>query len=255
MEINSQSEASFGDELSLTKQELEEFRKLPKEEQERQKDEKLLELQRLNDKLDEAMQEAIKTGHLDEAIKLKEQLEKEVNDLKEKVEMSEMSEQPELKFEWSKEITPDPEITSAETAITKLENDGFVISDNAKDLLNKVNWSEKLKSSYEVVSLSVSNLFNDEISHTFGEIKIKAQELGLDLIPQALVPTIRLNSYDNSNVDEWIAMALKESIINQDHDPRIFQCYRSSWDSPWLKELNGHDDNEWAPHYQFFFVR
>jgi len=38
------------------------------------------------------MQEAIKTGHLDEAIKLKEQLEKGVNDLREKVEAAESPE-------------------------------------------------------------------------------------------------------------------------------------------------------------------
>jgi len=83
---------SLESELSLTKAELDEFKKLPKEEQERQKDEKLLELQRLNDKLDVAMQEAIKTGHLEETIKLKEQLEKEVKDLGEKVEAAESPE-------------------------------------------------------------------------------------------------------------------------------------------------------------------
>jgi len=89
---NTSNLQSLESELSLTKQELDEFRKLPKEEQDRQKDEKLLELQKLNDKLDVAMQEAIRTGHLDEAIKLKEQLEKEVNDLGEKVEGTESPE-------------------------------------------------------------------------------------------------------------------------------------------------------------------
>jgi len=121
---------SLESELSLTKAELAEFKKLPKEEQDRQKDEKLLELQRLNDKLDIAMQEAIKTGHLDEAIKLKEQLEREVNDLREKVEGTESPENilkidrtaDILKFAaWDEATIEDQDTDTRSTALTEID--------------------------------------------------------------------------------------------------------------------------------------
>ena len=150
-----------------------------------------------------------------------------------------------------KEIIPDPEITSAETAIAKLEAEGHKISDYPKDMLTKVNWQEKLKSFYEVVSFSVSDLFDDKNSHTFGDIKAKAQELGLDLIPQSLAPSIRLN-YPKDG--EWTLMALKESIRARDGDLRIFHCGRNGSES-WLRYDGGRGDNGWARSRRFFFVR
>jgi len=150
-----------------------------------------------------------------------------------------------------KEIIPDPEINSAETAIAKLEAEGHKISDYPKDMLTKVNWQEKPKSSYEVVSFSVADLFGDKNSHTFGDIKAKAQELGLDLIPQALSPSIRLN-YPKDG--EWTTMALKESIRGRDGNLRIFYCSRSGSES-WLDNRNGHDGLRWNHNDRFFFVR
>jgi len=80
---------SLESELSLSKAEMEEFRKLPKEEQKKQKDEKLAKLNNLNDKLDQLIQEAIQTGQIEEAIKLKKRLEKEIKDLEEKFSIGE----------------------------------------------------------------------------------------------------------------------------------------------------------------------
>ena len=71
-------------EINLTKQEMEAFRKLPKKEQNKQKKEKLAKLLEIQVKLDQAIQGAIQTGELDEAKKLKEQLENEMRDLEEK---------------------------------------------------------------------------------------------------------------------------------------------------------------------------
>jgi hypothetical protein len=150
-----------------------------------------------------------------------------------------------------KEITPDPEITSADTAIAKLEKEGHTISDYPKDMLTKVNWQEKLKSSYEVVSFSVADLFGDTNSHLYIDIKAKAQELGLDLIPQALSPSIRLN-YPKDG--EWTAIALKESIRDRVGNLRVFCCSRDGSGS-WLDNNGGHDDSEWDHYDRFFFVR
>jgi len=72
---------TFQDEVALTKQEIKEFQKLPKKEREKQRDEQLAKLKELQEKLDQAIQEAIKTGDLEEAKRLKEQLENELFDL------------------------------------------------------------------------------------------------------------------------------------------------------------------------------
>ncbi len=77
--------------FSLTKQELEDFKKLSKEEQEKQKQDKLVKLSDLHTKLDQAIQEAITTGELEEAKKLKWQLEKEIKDLEEQIKVTEIS--------------------------------------------------------------------------------------------------------------------------------------------------------------------
>jgi hypothetical protein len=150
-----------------------------------------------------------------------------------------------------KEIIPDPEITSADTAIAKLEKEGHTIPDYPKDMLTKVNWQEKLKSSYEVVSFSVADLFGDTNSHLYSDIKAKAQELGLDLIPQSLAPSIRLN-YPKDG--EWTAMALKESIRGRDGNLWLFNCDRLGSGS-WLSGSNGHDGSKWFHNFRFFFVR
>ena len=71
-------------ELSLTKAELEAFKQLPKEEQEKQKDTKLTELKALQTKLDEAIQNAITTGDITEARRLRDELEKEIQDLEQR---------------------------------------------------------------------------------------------------------------------------------------------------------------------------
>jgi hypothetical protein len=151
-----------------------------------------------------------------------------------------------------KEITPDPEITSIETAIAKLQGEGHQISDYAKDMLTKVNWQEKLKPTYEVVSFSVSDLFGDKNTHTYADIKTKAQELGLDLIPQALAPAIRLNYPKDGNL---ASMALQESIRDRDGNLRLFRCDGIDAESWLYNSLNGRDDHKWGDSHRFFFVR
>ena len=68
-------------EVALTKQEINEFQKLPKEERRKHRDEKLKKLEDLKVKLDQMIQEAIRTGDLGEAKKLNEQIEKELSEL------------------------------------------------------------------------------------------------------------------------------------------------------------------------------
>ncbi len=149
-----------------------------------------------------------------------------------------------------KTIETDPEITSAKTAIAKLKAEGHTTNDYIDDLLTKVDWQEKLKSSYEVVSFSVSELFGDQNVHTYTEIKVKAQELGLDLIPQALAPSICLNYPKNG---AWTVMAMN-AIRDRDGAPRLFDCSGNGAES-WLDHDDGHAGGRWHPRNRFFFVR
>jgi hypothetical protein len=149
-----------------------------------------------------------------------------------------------------KEIAPDSEITSVDTAIKKLEAEGHKISDYSRDMLTKVNWQEKLKSSYEIVSFSVGDLFADEKTHTYAEIKAKARELDLDLVPQSLVPSIRLNFDENG---EWTLIAI-EAIRDRDDRLSLFFCNRRGAVS-WLDDSFGHDDDRWNSGNRFCFVR
>jgi hypothetical protein len=149
-----------------------------------------------------------------------------------------------------KEIALDPEITSAETAIQKLKNKGHDVGDYAKDMLTKVNWEEKLQDSYKIVSFSVGELFGDTRNHTYADIKTKAQENGLELIPAALAPEIR-EQYPKNGDYTVIAM---EAIRDRDGFPVLFDCNRYGSKS-WLRSNYGRDGTEWNPYYRFFFAR
>lgn len=151
------------------------------------------------------------------------------------------------------EIETNSEIISAETAVFKLESEGYVINGSARDMLTKVNWKEKLNKSYEIVSVSVGELFGDEEQHTYAEIKAKAKEFGLELIPQALAPEIRMN-YDRNG--SWANVAMECIIDTDDTDIRFFCCGRNVSDSvSYLASHIGVDSYPWNSNRSFFFSR
>ena len=237
---------SIESDFSLTKNELGDFKRLPKPEQEKLKKSKLTELQEMSNKLDIAFQEAVRTGKLDEAQKLRKQLEKEIVDLKQQIEITRI-ELPEGAVVM--EVIPDHEITSAETAIKKMEKEGYKIDDGTKTLLNRVNWKEKLKTSYEVVSILVGKLFDDDDMHTYAEIKDEAKNRGFKLVPASLVPSIRLSC---SKSDEWKTIAM-EAIRDHNDYPWVFDCDDNDSDSQ-LNCFGGLDIEEWSYDSWFFFV-
>jgi DNA repair exonuclease SbcCD ATPase subunit len=238
-------------EVSLTKQELDDFRKLPKNEQEKLKKDKLAKLSDLQNKLDQAIQEAIKTGNLEEAKKLKEQIEREIQDLEEQIDITES-----MLFEEKFEVIPDPEITSVETAIDKFKAEGYDVDEFTEAVLEKINWSEKLEDSYTIVSISIRKLFRDKKKHTYAEIKNKAKENGLDLVPMALTPSIRLN-YKKAQT-RIIATEVFSVFNEHDIDNDILSiccCYEDNNSSLLLGVDDGHGKLEWSDEDCFFFVR
>jgi ABC-type transport system involved in cytochrome bd biosynthesis fused ATPase/permease subunit len=68
-------------EFSLTKRELDQFRKLPKAKQEEQKKELVSRLHQRQEALEQAIQEAIQTGKSDEVKRMVDQQQREIRDL------------------------------------------------------------------------------------------------------------------------------------------------------------------------------
>ena len=84
LQPNTSNLQTLESEVALTRQEIEEFLELSEDEQEKHKDKKLNKLKDLQAKLDKSIQEAIRTGQLEDAQKLKSLLERGVSDLEEK---------------------------------------------------------------------------------------------------------------------------------------------------------------------------
>ena len=105
-------------ELTLTKQEMEEFRKLPKEEQEKQKDKKFARLQELQVRLEQSIQEAIQSGDAQKAQELKDQLESEIKDLERMMEEIEISPEDKIIFQKIREGNFTEEDTAKLTTVT-----------------------------------------------------------------------------------------------------------------------------------------
>lgn len=157
---------------------------------------------------------------------------------------------PNKNFETVMQIIPSSEINSAETAIKKLEAEGHQLSYSAKDMLAKVDWKEASKSSYEIVSASVGDLFNDKEMHSYGDIKARAQKYGLDLVPAAIAPLIRLN-YDKSG--EWVTIAMEPIRDNNNNHSVLYVTSQGPYS--WLRDFDGKESEEWYDHSKFFFVR
>ena len=228
----------------LSHDELKNFRKLSKEEQKKQKEDRLKKLEELQNNFRKAVEEATKTGSVEEAKRLKVAFDEKAEELKQLIAETEIFNVKVM------EIIPDKEITSAETAIEKLEAQGHQVRDYAKDMLTKVDWKEKLKDSYEIVSISVNELFGDNNSHTYAEIKAKAKENGLKLVPAKLAPSIRLN-YDKSG--QWTNIAM-EVISNHIGIPMIFLCNKEDLAS-YLNVCTAGGSGGWNSSSRFFFVR
>jgi len=233
----------------LTQDELKNFRKLSKEEQKKQKEDRLKKLEELQNEFRKAVEEANKTGKVEEAKKLNANFKKEAEELKQLIKATEIFD-AKAPFE----VIPDKEITSAETAIQKLEKEGYKITKDAKDMLTKVNWNEPLEDSYKIISISVEELFDDEYKHTYAEIKAKAVKKSLKLVPAKLAPSICLN-YENGNV--WTHTAM-EAVHCSDGQLKLFYSGGNDVVSPysWLDiDNSGGDEVEWEGRRRFFFVQ
>lgn len=146
------------------------------------------------------------------------------------------------------EVKTDPEIISAETAISKLKTYGcrFPDEDEADTLFAEIDWKEKDKTSYEIVKITLRQLFGDDYAdyrYTCSDIKEKAKEFGLKLVPAALAPEIWMKNPKNESTTN-IVMEVAGTHF-------IFIFNRGSFEA-----YSGFDEEKWAnSDDRFFFLR
>lgn len=112
-------------------------------------------------------------------------------------------------------LETDPSINSPEKAEEKLKEKNIYITDWAKDILHKTEFSEKGEI-YELVQFTVEQLGFPN-GATTDEIYTKAKEIGLSLCPAEVVPHLRL-VYKGK---DWKRIAMNQ-IPDHDGDPHVF---------------------------------
>jgi len=239
-------------EMTLTRQEIEEFRKLPKEEQGKQRNDKLARLIELQNKLDQAIQEAVRTGQIDESKKIKDRLEKEISDLESMVEEAELPTGASLIG--TVESKPD---MPANDIRRIFKNQGIDFQNSAEDLLDKTHFStENLK--YRLVKISVDSLGFPQ-GATVEQIYLEAKSLGLKLCPAEVGPLLRLQ-YPNLKRGEWLYIAM-EAIETNDGREHLYRVGHYSGKEGtregrlWLGTYPGELDHNYSGEFYFVFQK
>lgn len=151
---------------------------------------------------------------------------------------------PEEKI-FMKTLETDPAIKTPEDAENKLLEKGFVISDRAKDILYKIQFSKE-KQNYNLVRFTVADLGFPH-SATVDEVYERAEELGLELCPAEVGPHLRF-SYDESY---WSYIAMKQ-ITDRGGCPGVFDL-GSDGAQRWLSAGTADPGRGWRSARGFFF--
>jgi hypothetical protein len=143
------------------------------------------------------------------------------------------------------ELHTDPQMYSWEMAEATLKSKGIWVSDYAKDLLQKTEFSKETKT-YNLVQFTVGQL-GLQTGATTDQIYAQAQELGLELCPAEVGPQLRL-SYSGG---DWKLIAMKQ-ITDRSGHPHVFYLHRDGG----VLELNVRNAKpayRWASDDHFVF--
>jgi len=130
------------------------------------------------------------------------------------------------------------------------------ISSYAHSMLNKPELTTIEKpEQINLVKLKVSDLGFKNITRT-NQIYKRAKELGLELCPPEVGPTIRLDYKKIFNKDQskgnYFYIAMKQ-ISGFDGRPDVFSVYRLGDGERWLSSDWAEPDDEWGPRGEFVF--
>ncbi len=144
---------------------------------------------------------------------------------------------------------------------SELEGKGFRVGRYTRDdLLNTDYFAEELAKqkpeTINTVRLTVNDLFRDNKSHTFAEIRKKAKDLlGLEVCPPEVGPAYRL-AYPAGDqpMQEWLTIAM-EPISDSDLNLRLFNLGPPDDDGgAWLsRSWVDLTETGWAPDSVFIF--
>lgn len=132
---------------------------------------------------------------------------------------------------------------------------GFTIDDCANDILDKIQVSQT-KVQLDLVILSVAELGFKEAArydaiYGYDAIYAKAKELGLQLCPAEVGPTLRL-TYSDQLRGEWLWIAM-DPLPDSDGGLVVFGVAHSS-DGRGLRGDDGVSAYLWGPDGRFVFV-
>lgn len=126
---------------------------------------------------------------------------------------------------------------------------GFTIGDWASNILDKIQVSQS-RVQLDLVVRSVAELGFDKATR-YDAICAKAKELGLQLCPAEVGPTLRL-TYSDQPYREWFWIAM-EPILDSDGALRVFEVRHVS-SARCLYGYCGTPDCLWDPDDRFIFV-
>ncbi len=142
---------------------------------------------------------------------------------------------------------------SSEQLLMKLEKGNFIVSDWAKDLINKpafTTWSNPVEIS--LVRIKVRDL-GFTVNPTTTQFFSRAKEMGLALCPAEVGPHLRL-VFNNQSLGDcfWIAM---EPICASDGRPNVFYVERDDSGDRWLRTGRAYPEGIWDIGCEFVFSR
>ncbi|MFB6212313.1 MAG: hypothetical protein ABEI53_00635, partial [Candidatus Magasanikbacteria bacterium] len=103
----------------------------------------------------------------------------------------------------------------------------------------------------DLVRLDVSDLFGDDKEHALEEIYERAEELGLDLCPPEVGPSLRLE-YTNQPDKEWLVIAHKPIEDSDGYSGLLFVDRHGS--ACGLRAFHDVLGNRWFPDGRFVFA-
>src|SRR3990167_6684044 len=128
-----------------------------------------------------------------------------------------------------------------------LEAKGDKVSDWESELLKKVSFR---KETLQLVRLKVSKLGLSDEYPTTQQIYERIKELGLELCPASVAPTLRLE-YVNQPMSNWLYVGM-EPVSDPGVRPDVFYLSRDA-DGVWLRSSWGKPEYKWAPGAGFVF--
>lgn len=156
--------------------------------------------------------------------------------------------------------------TAWETELQEKEAKGQIhISEYAWDMVNdsefehslydnadkpREQWQLKNFEAVKLLRLQVRHLFGDENTHTTQEIYQRAQELGLELCPPEVGPSLLLQ-YAKQPLNQWSLIAMKQ-IPDRRDDPNVFRLERGT-NGLWLEDHSADPASEWHPESEWCF--